>query len=247
MIKKILIILGVILAVFAIMVGAYFIMRHSMLSKMTPAETGLVTGNVYAIRDDYVNVYLVRSDSGYIMIDGGTDADDILKGLSQLGIKPDEVKTVFLTHTDSDHAGSLPLFPKAQVYLSRQEEQMINGKTSRFLIFGNHLNRTDYKLIYDGQILNMAGLTIKGILTPGHTPGTMCYLLNGKYLFTGDVIRLTDGKAIEFQHFINMDTPTGIKSIEKLSLLEGVEYIFTAHHGVSSDFEKAFESFRLCR
>jgi hydroxyacylglutathione hydrolase len=247
MIKKILIILGVILAVFAILIGVYYIIRQSMLSKMTPAETGLVTGNVYAIKDGYVNLYLVRSDSGYIMIDGGTDADDILEGLSQLGIKPEEVKTVFLTHTDSDHAGSVPLFPKAQIYLSRQEEQMINGKTSRFLIFGNHLDRKDYKLIYDGQILQVGGLTVKGILTPGHTPGTMCYLVNGKYLFTGDVIRLIDGKAIEFQHFINMDTPTGIKSIEKLSLLEGIDYVFTAHHGVSDNFEKAFEDYRLCR
>jgi glyoxylase-like metal-dependent hydrolase (beta-lactamase superfamily II) len=141
----------------------------------------------------------------------------------------------------------VPLFPNAQVYLSRQEEQMINGKTSRFLIFGNHISRDDYQLIYDGQILNFAGATIKGILTPGHTPGTMCYLVDGKYLFTGDVVRLIDGKAVEFHQFINMDTPTGIKSIEKLSLLEGIEYVFTAHHGVSDDFEKAFESFRLCR
>jgi hydroxyacylglutathione hydrolase len=247
MIKKILVILGVIFAVFALLIGAWFIIRQSMLSKMTPAETGLVIANVYAIKDGYVNLYLVRSDSGYIMIDGGNDAEAIEKGLAELKINPEEVITVFLTHTDSEHAGSLKLFPKANVYLSRQEEQMINGKTSRFLFFGNHIGRSDYKMLYDGQILQLAGLTIKGILTPGHTPGTMCYLVNGEYLFTGDVVRLIDGKAVEFQHFINMDTPTGIKSIEKLSLLEGVKYVFTAHHGVSSDFEKAFESFRLCR
>ena len=157
------------------------------------------------------------------------------------------VKAILLTHTDSDHTGSVPLFPHARVYLSKQEEQMINGRTSRFFAFGNRLSRKEYNLLYDGQKLSFAGVTIKGILTPGHTPGTMCYLVDGKYLFTGDVVRLIDGKAVEFQHFINMDTPTGINSIEKLSLLEGVDYVFTAHHGVSSDFEGAFESFRNCR
>lgn len=119
--------------------------------------------------------------------------------------------------------------------------------TARFLVFGNKINRKDYQLLYDGQVLSFAGVTIKGLLTPGHTPGTMCYLVDGKYLFTGDVIRLINGKAVEFQHFINMDTPTGIKSIEKLSLLEGVDYIFTAHHGVSTDFEGAFAIYRTCR
>lgn len=247
MIKKIFIILAVIASLLLVLFASYYFVMRSVLRKMTPAETGQITENIFAIRDGYVNTFLIKSDSGYIMIDAGTDVGSIAAGLEKLEIEPSDVKNIFLTHTDSDHAGALSLFPHANVYLSRQEEQMINGETGRFLWFGNRLDREDYKLLYEGQELVIRDITVKGILTPGHTPGTMCYLVNGKYLFTGDVIRFVDGKAIEFHHFINMDNPTGIKSIEKLSLLEGVEYVFTAHHGVSDNFEKAFENYRDCR
>ncbi len=247
MIKKIFIILSVIASLILILAVSYYFVMRSLFRQMTPAETGQVTENIFAIRDGYVNVFLVKADSGYIMIDAGTDAEPVATGLKQLGIETSAIKNIFLTHTDSDHAGALSLFPHANVYLSRQEEQMINGETGRFLWFGNRLQRNDYKLLYEGQELVIRDITIKGILTPGHTPGTMCYLVNGKYLFTGDVIRFVNGEAMEFHHFINMDNPTGIKSIEKLSLLEGVEYVFTAHHGVSDNFEKAFENYRGCR
>jgi len=106
---------------------------------------------------------------------------------------------------------------------------------------GNNLQQEAYNLLDDGQEIKYPGLTIKCILTPGHTPGSMSYLINGKYLFTGDVLKLINGKVEEFHHFINMDTENDIKSIDKLSRLTGVEYILTAHYGISSDFTGAFK------
>ncbi|MGZ5540013.1 MAG: hypothetical protein ACXW1O_08215 [Halobacteriota archaeon] len=42
---------------------------------------------------------------------------------------------MFLTHTDNDHVGGLNLFKNADVYLSIDEEQMINRTTPRFVGF----------------------------------------------------------------------------------------------------------------
>lgn len=240
MIKKALISLAVTLGVLVILASAYFVMMKSVLNKMTPAETGLITDNIYAIKDSYVNVFLVRSDSGFIMIDAGNDIETIKEGLATLNIAVEDISAIFLTHSDGDHVASILVFPNAKVFLSRQEEQLLTGETSRFFVFGNKIKTDTYSLIDDGQSIQFPGLTIKGILSPGHTPGSMCYLVNDRYLFTGDVLKLINGKVEEFHHFINMDTETDIKSIKKLSQLENIDYIFTAHYGVNDDFDGAF-------
>jgi len=240
MIKKVLITLGSILVILILLAGVYFMMMKSVIDKMTPVKTGLVTDNIYAIQDDYVNVYLIRSDSGYILIDGGKDQEAIKEGLDELKIDASQITAIFLTHSDADHVAAIPLSPRAGLYISKHEEQMINGKTSRFFIFGNNLESKNYNLLEDSQIVQFPGLTLKAIHTPGHTPGAMCYLANGKYLFTGDILKLNSGKVEEFHHFINMDTETDILSINKISQLQEVEYIFTAHYGFSEDFTSAF-------
>jgi len=241
MTKKVFITLGIVIAVLVVLASAYFLMMKSVLNKMTPVETGIITDNIYAIKDSYVNIYFVRSDSGFVMIDAGNNIETIKAGLLNLNIDVEAVRAIFLTHSDGDHVASIPLFPNAKVFLSRQEEQLLTGETSRFFVFGNKIKCDQYNLIDDDQVIHLPGLTIRGILSPGHTPGSMCYLVNDRYLFTGDVLKLIDGKVEEFHHFINMDTDADKKSIDRLSGLEGVEYIFTAHYGVAKDFEVAFK------
>jgi glyoxylase-like metal-dependent hydrolase (beta-lactamase superfamily II) len=242
MMKKALIIFGSVIAVLILFAAGYFVVMKHEMKKMHTVETGQVTDHIYAIKDSFVDAYLIGSPDGdYIMIDAGNDTETIKAALSGLNIDPAKVRAIFLTHTDRDHVAAIPLFTNAEVFLSRQEEQMINGETSRFFVFGNKISRKDYQLLDDGQVIDLPGITIKGILSPGHTPGAMCYLVNQKYLFTGDVLSLKNGKVDEFSKFINMDTKTDRKSIDRLSHLKGVEYIFTAHHGVSNDFEAAFK------
>jgi hydroxyacylglutathione hydrolase len=245
MMKRILTVIGIVIATVILLAAGYFmLMRHEM-KKMHTMETGQVTDNIYVIKDSFVNAYVFgSSDSGYIMIDAGNKKETIQTALSSLKINPTQVSAIFLTHSDGDHVGALPLFPDAEIFLSRKEEQMINGETSRLFVFGNKIGRKDYKLLEDGQVVHLPGIYIKGILSPGHTPGSMCYLVNQKYLFTGDVLSLKDGKVDEFSKFISMDAKSDRQSIDKLSHLQGVEYIFTAHHGFSHDFETSFKDWK---
>lgn len=244
MMKRILIALSIIIAALILFAAGYFLVMKHEMKKMHNVETGQITDHVYAIKDSYVNAYIIGSDSSYILIDAGNKSETIKAALSTLNIDPAKVRAIFLTHSDADHVAAIPLFPLAQIFLSRQEEQMINGETSRFFVFGNKISRKDYKLLEDGQVINLPGLSVKGILSPGHTPGTMCYLVNEKYLFTGDALSLKDGKVAEFSKFISMDSKTDRKSIDRLSHLQGVEYIFTAHHGFSNDFGIAFKDWK---
>ena len=238
--KKILLFLGILLITLIIMFTGVFLKLRSELKKMTPIESGKIIDEIYVLRDSIVNVYLYPLDSGYLMIDAGADKENFRKELADLNIAIDEVKAIFLTHSDYDHVAALPLFEDAVVYLSRQEEQMINGQQRRMIFQYNEIATDEYTLLNDNQRIYFGDVSIRAIQTPGHTPGAMCYLINDRFLFTGDALSLKDGLVYEFMKLATMDMDTHRKSIQKISDLENIEYVFTAHHGMSDDYDYAF-------
>lgn len=237
--RKILLSLGAVVLVVLILFGSLMLKLKSEEKKLTPLATQTLTHDVSVVKDDFSNVYIVQCNSGYVVIDAGTCLENVQTELSTLNIDPLQVKAVLLTHTDMDHVQSLELFSKAKVYLSNEEEQMINGQTNRMFCFGNHIATRDYILLEEGEELIIDNLTIKGILVPGHTPGHMAFVINDHYLFSSDAVGLKDGQVVPFNEFFNMDTPKAMQSMSKLVGLEGVQYIFTAHHGYTDDYKKA--------
>ena len=139
---------------------------------------------------------------------------------------------------------AVKIFKKAQVYLSKPEGQLLNGQKSRFLVFGNKIATKEYLLIDDQQQFTLGNIKVKGILTPGHTTGSMCYLVNDKYLFTGDALSLKNGKIDLFNMFFNMDSKTAAESIGLITNIPTAEFIFTAHYGFTNDYQKAVKDWR---
>ena len=207
--------------------------------KMTPIETKEIVENIYSIRDSFVNLYLIKTGGHYIAIDCGNNLNFVSKELKRLKINPEKIIAIFLTHTDMDHVAAIKLFKNATLYLGAQEEKLIDGKKSRFLFTGNKIDTKKYSAIVDQQILTIENIVIKGILTPGHTPGSMCYLLNDKYLFTGDLISIKNDEVEKFNEFFNMDTQTAINSIEKITNFPKCEYIFSSHYGYTNNYKNA--------
>lgn len=210
-----------------------------------PAATGRITDGIYAISALMVNMFIIKYGNNTICVDTGTGGPIIGRGLKSLKIGPEEVSHIFLTHSDSDHAGGVDIFRNADILMSRQEEQMITGKKCRaFGMTHNKPIKRKYTLLDDDETIKIGDITVKGIGTPGHTPGSMSYLVNDKYLFVGDTLALIANKAHHFPAFINMDTGTQLKSIEKLSALKGVEMMFTAHSGYTRDFDSAMKAWQ---
>ena len=177
---RILLGVGIVIIIILLFFGGYLLKAKSELKQMTPIETKEIVANLFSIQDSFSNLYLIKSGTQYIAIDAGNNMDTVSRELKRLNINPDMVVAVLLTHTDGDHVAALKLFRNAKVYLSRQEEPLINGKKSRFLFFGNKIAAKEYSLINDQQAVSIGNINIKGILTPGHTPGSMCYLVNNK-------------------------------------------------------------------
>lgn len=239
--KRILSGLSVFILVLILLAIGYFLKARSIMKRMTTVETREIVKNVFSLKDSFVNIYLVKNGEHYIAIDAGNDKPNIEKELKKLNIQPEKIKAVLLTHTDGDHVAGISLFKNAAIYLSRQEEQLLNGEKSRFFVFGNKIDTDKYKLIDDQQVLNIESTKIQGILTPGHTPGAMCYLVNDTLLFTGDALSLNQGKVEKFYGFFNMDSETASQSIGKIVKIPGVQYLFTAHNGYTNDFKRAGE------
>jgi glyoxylase-like metal-dependent hydrolase (beta-lactamase superfamily II) len=116
---------------------------------------------------------------------------------------------------------------------------MINGKKSKSIWFDNSISRNDYTLLEDREIIRTGNLKIEGILAPGHTSGMMAYLVNDKYLFSGDMLSLKAGKIAPIPAIFNMDSKQALKSIEVIRNIPAAEYIFTSHWGYTDDYKTA--------
>jgi glyoxylase-like metal-dependent hydrolase (beta-lactamase superfamily II) len=211
--------------------------------QLKPLNTGLVVDGVWAVRADTVNFFIAETEDGLACFDTGYRRFLIREELRKLGINRLDVRYVFLTHADIDHTRGLSLFPNAEVYLSHDEKQMITGfRTIRSAVRSPRIRRR-YHLLRDGDVVQAGSASITAIETPGHTPGSMAYMLGGRYLFTGDTCKFADGKAYAGSHY-TMDIKRQEESIRKLAKLENIRYVFTAHAGYTADFDGAFGDWR---
>jgi hydroxyacylglutathione hydrolase len=239
--KRIGIVFGVVVALMILVLGGFLLKLSLEMRQMSPSATDEISNGVYAVKDTFVNLFLIKGANGYIAIDAGNSPKLVMQEIQKLSIDPLKVVAVFLTHTDNDHVAALELLINAKIYISKAEEQMVNGKTPRFVVIKNK-KIAHYQLLDDHQTINFPGLKVRCIATPGHTPGSMSYIINDSYLFVGDTMSLKNGKADLFNEFFNMDSDTEKESIKKLGTLQNLKYIFTAHYGFTDDVSKTFNN-----
>ena len=167
---------------------------------------------LYAVRSGgngfpSVNFFLLKVEDGYIAFDSGANDIQTKNELQKLGVSPDDVIAVFITHGDRDHIGSLSLFNNAAVYTGFIE-----------------LPDYSHEIMSDNEIIDKYGVPIQIIYTPGHTSSCAVYLVDGRFLFVGDLL-INPNKA-------RYDKELQRLNVEKALGIDGVEYIFTGHFGL---------------
>jgi hydroxyacylglutathione hydrolase len=208
--------------------------------RIWPVATGKIAENLYAVKTGTVNFFIYRSGKDIICFDSGFGQPIILRELSKLGIAPAEITHVFLTHSDFDHAGGSALFENAKLYLSAAEQPLVIGQRARMLaLIYNPKIKRPYELLKDNQVVAIGSTSVRAIATPGHTAGSMSYLVNESFLFVGDAFKLIDKRVSSLRPYINMDTQVQKQSIRKLACLENVQLACTAHSGYTRDFDQA--------
>ena len=108
-----------------------------------------------------------------------------------------------------------------------------------FKVIYNGQIKREYQLLNDNDIITIRSIKIKAISTPGHTIGSMPYLVNDSFLFVGDTFNLINNKIYLMGNHINMDREKQKASIKKLAYINNVSMAFTAHRGYTDEFYKA--------
>jgi glyoxylase-like metal-dependent hydrolase (beta-lactamase superfamily II) len=234
--KKIILIIVPIIVIFA---GIFFFF-YMALQSLNPIETGqILNTSIYTIKNGYTNVYLINTGDGYILIDAGSDARELETSLTEMNIGKNDIKWIFITHSDSDHIAGLTLFSNAEIFISEDELQLRRGIVG-FMernIFGrgkmpSGIDINKLTLLQDNQEFIFNGVRIKCIKTPGHTKGSMVYLIDNKYLFTGDVLKIENGK-INLHPFTFFNRNIARRTIEKLTeTINNSLIVLTSHFGL---------------
>jgi len=222
------------LSVVALIIAVDIIMDFSP-PKYSPCPTGPIPGtDVVAVRDDTNALYFVVTGGGWLLIDAGSHAGQVEQVLQGLGIHPADVRWILLTHSDSDHVAALPLFSNAEIYMGQGELGLLNGTISRGKAGGNALppgiDLNAIHLLSGGEQLLFGGIQVECVAMPGHTPGSMAYLIDQCCLFTGDAFQYSKGNYNI--HPSTMDTALSRETFAALAerILPG-RVILTSHYG----------------
>jgi hydroxyacylglutathione hydrolase len=136
------------------------------------------------------NCYLVRAEGAEkaLLIDPGDEAERLQGAMSELGVEPE---AILLTHTHIDHIGAVAPIARATgipVYCPRAELTIL-AQPDRFFppAWGSVEAWEADEPLDGGERLQLAGLDIEVVSTPGHSPGHVTYAIDGA-LFSGDVL-----------------------------------------------------------
>ena len=120
-----------------------------------------------------------------VVIDGGENYKKVKQVEESLGVK---IVALLLTHAHFDHSGNAKKLQDdgAKVYISSIDAPKLNNDGNLGYRFGRKFeNLIADHLLENNEELNIAGIKIKAIATPGHTDGSMTFMVDNM-LFTGD-------------------------------------------------------------
>ncbi|MCG8482370.1 MAG: MBL fold metallo-hydrolase [Clostridia bacterium] len=176
------------------------------------------------------NCYLVWHDQtkkGFL-VDPGTYSEAIMDFIKENNI---ELECIVLTHAHGDHIGGLERFMSefnAPVYIHEKEAPILKdaNKNESLGIVGYKIEIDADRLLKDGEELEIGGIPIKILHTPGHTPGGMCIYV-GSYLISGDTLFAESIGRTDFRYSSTDDLINAVKN--KLYLLPDDTIVLPGH------------------
>jgi hydroxyacylglutathione hydrolase len=190
---------------------------------------------VGAVRE---NCFLVRAGADRdhaVIVDPGDEAPRLLQAIEDAGVTLD---AILLTHTHFDHVGAVAPVARATgapVYCPELEVPVLQDIMAfvPWPGFGPFESWDPEQTIAGGETLELAGLTLDVIFTPGHSPGHVTYAVRGEpALFSGDVLFRDSIGRTDLPYG---DTPTLMRSIA--SLLERFDddtVVYPGHMGLTT-------------
>ena len=186
------------------------------------------------VLDRFVYSYLIHGEN-VCLIDSGVVSSEgvIFDYMEKIGLKPEDISLMILTHSHPDHIGSAKSI-KAKSgckiaahsgeipWIEDVELQAKERPVPNFHLLVEGSVNVD-KILEDGTVLDLGeNISLNVIHTPGHSKGSISILIEEGVLITGDVIPLKGDLPIY------EDIETSINSIKKLRTIPGIETILAS-------------------
>ena len=176
--------------------------------------------------------YLVKHGDDYLLWDTGhamtapnvAPKVSLVDDLAQIGLKPEQIKYVGISHYHADHTGQVSSFPKSTLLIGAKEWEAISSPTppvgANFKPFESWIKGdskvepvpTDKDVFGDGSVIMLR--------TPGHTPGHSSLLVKlaqmGPVIITGDAVHFRENYDSDGVPWFNFDRAQTVASIERL-------------------------------
>jgi glyoxylase-like metal-dependent hydrolase (beta-lactamase superfamily II) len=198
----------------------------------------MIDARMFTVGPVQENCFIVRQEDAdrAVVIDPGDEAERLIAALDSLGIK--QVDAILLTHTHFDHVGAVaPLAAAtgAPVYCPELETRVLANIMDYvpWPGFGPFESYDADHTVSGGERLELAGLSLDVMFTPGHSPGHVTYAIKDENaLFSGDVL---------FQGSVGRtdlpggDWPTLLASIESLiDAFPAETIVYPGHMGITT-------------
>jgi glyoxylase-like metal-dependent hydrolase (beta-lactamase superfamily II) len=184
------------------------------------------------------NCFIVREkDSGTaLIVDPGEEADRLLKAVDELGIE--KVEAILVTHTHFDHVGAVAPIARATgapVYCPELEREVLANIMDYvpWPGFGPFESYEADHTVAGGETLDLAGMKLDVLFTPGHSPGHVTYAIRDeRALFSGDVLFQGSVGRVDLP---GGDWPTLLSSIQSLvDEFEPETVVYPGHMGITT-------------
>jgi glyoxylase-like metal-dependent hydrolase (beta-lactamase superfamily II) len=162
--------------------------------------------------------------------------------LEQLGVKPDDIRFVAVSHSHPDHIGNLALFPRSTLLVQRAEVDWPSPTGPRF-----KPEPAATKLDGDRDVFGDGSVRI--VATPGHTPGHQSLLVKlpktGAVLLSGDAVHFKDNWDHRRVPQINFDAAQTLASMQRMADLLAAEkaQLWINHDKAQRDAQKLSPDF----
>lgn len=184
-----------------------------------------------------VNTYVVWQEGAReaIVIDPSFAVDRVLACLHAEGL---QCRAILLTHGHFDHIAGIKRLKEqtgAPVAIHREDADMLfDAEKNLSRGFGLDITAAPADMELAQQIYTFAGIEVKVLHTPGHSPGSVCYFIEDA-IFSGDTLfNLGVGRT----DFPGGNFQTLKESLEKLKLVKGEYAVYPGHgHSTSLAYE----------
>ncbi|MEN3048296.1 MAG: MBL fold metallo-hydrolase [Candidatus Caldarchaeales archaeon] len=198
--------------------------------------------------------FLVRTNGKAIVVDTGYASryERVLRALRAIGVTREELSVVALTHVHLDHCGAAPKFvrdfPNATVLVHPKGSRHLADPSKLLEATKSIFRPRDFEAmggmdpvdpsrvaeVSDEEDVEVGGVTLRAVYTPGHAPHHVAYLLMPhNYVFAGDALA-TRGPIFSFPLPDTVppkfDVEQGLRSIDRIFDL-GARLVMITHYG----------------